>query len=99
MTDFEDMVGTGALKARLSRHIDSVVDIEREIDNLKDTRKENLSAAESEDRLNGRAIAALAKFQRTGKMTAPVEVWPVVEAYADILGMILPGAKADAGRE
>lgn len=91
MTDFHAMAGA-SLKDRLSRHLDTIADLDRETENLKAQRKEALSAAEAEDKLNARALSALAKLQRTGKMTAPVEVWPSIEAYADTLGIVLPGS-------
>lgn len=90
-TDFSAMVG-GAMKDRLSRHVDAVVDVDREIETLKAQRKELLAEAEETDKLNSRAISAVAKLHRTGKTSASAEVWPYVEAYAGELGMILPGA-------
>lgn len=91
MVDFEKMVGKDALKDRIARHVATIVDIEREIETMKAQRKEALAAAETEDHLNGPAIAAIARLHRTGSTSATAEVWPHVEHYAERLGIVLPG--------
>ena len=90
MVDFEKMAG-GALKDRIARHMAGVVDLQREIETMKAQIKEALATAETEDHLNGPAIAALARLHRTGSTSATAEVWPHVEKYAEILGIVLPG--------
>jgi len=89
MTDFEKIAGN-AVKDRIARHVNGVVEIDREIENLKAQRKEALTACEGEDRLNGPAISALAKLHRTGSTSATAEVWPIVQDYAAALGWTLP---------
>lgn len=92
MVDFEKMVGKDALRDRIARHVDGIVDLDREAETIKAQRKEAIAAAETEDRLNGPAISAVARLIRTGSTSATAEVWPFVEMYCERLGIVLPSS-------
>lgn len=93
MVDFEKMVGSGALKQRLSAAIQTVAGFDVQVEALKAQRKEALASAENDDKLDPRAVAFLAYLHRTGKSDRVASgTWPIVERYAKELGIVLPGA-------
>lgn len=92
MVDFEKMVGSNALKQRLATAVETVAGYDRDIDGLRAQRKETLATAEADDKVVPEAVAYLAHLHRTGKSARITSaVWPVVEKYAEILGLVLPG--------
>jgi len=92
MVDFEKMVGSGALKKRLATAVETIAGYDRDIAGLKAQRKEALAAAEADDKLSPGAVAYLAHLHRTGNSDRVTSaIWPVVEKYAEVLGLKLPG--------
>jgi len=93
MVDFEKMADSGrALKQRLATAVETIAGYDRDIDGLKAQRKEALATAEADDKLVPVAVAFLAHLHRTGKSARVTSAdWPMVEKYAEVLGLVLPG--------
>jgi len=91
MIDFEK-TASDATKQRLATAVETISGYDREMEGQKAQRKEALATFETEDKLVPAAVAYIARLHRTGKSASVTsEVWPVVERYAEVLGLVLPG--------
>lgn len=88
--DFNKLVGANPVKDRLQKWLTTIVDLDNEAETIKAQRKEALASAEEEDHFVAAALSAIARLQRTGTCNSSAEVWPIVEKYAEILGIVLP---------